>query len=475
MKKILILLVLFFLSFSLRLYRINNPLADWHSFRQADTASVTREFVKHGINWLYPKYHDLSNIQSGKDNPDGFRMVEFPLLNGLTAQVIRTFNLQGREVLVGRLASVVFSSLTTITIFLLAEALFGFGPALLASLFFAVNPYSIYYGRVVLPEPFMLFSITLSLLMQIKRRYLLSALSFAISLLIKPYAIFLLPLILSVPFLLHRHREESRQQSWTTWRSILLLFLIFSLSLIPLYLWRDWIKQFPSGIPASDWLYNKDNIRLRPAFFHWLFEVRIGTFILGLGLIPAAIFGLITKGKNLLFLLVYWTCLFLYLIIFAGGNVQHDYYQVFLLPAISLTVGRGLDAMFKLPAELAHKKLSIFIVITLIFWSLFVSWYNIRGYFQVNNGSILPAGEAVDKLTPLDAKVIAPYNGDTAFLFATNRTGWPIGYYIEDKIKLGATHYVSVVNDYEANDLAKIYKVILKNDQFVLIDLTQKK
>jgi len=464
MKKILVLLVLFFLSISLRLYKINNPLADWHSFRQADTASVTREFVKHGVNWLYPRYHDLSNIQSGKDNPEGFRMVEFPLLNGLTAQVIRTFNFQSQEVLVGRLVSVIFSSLTTVIIFLLAESLFGHRPAIFAGLFFAINPYSVYYGRVILPEPFLLFLLTLCLLMQVKRIYLLSALLFAVSLLIKPYAIFLLPLILLIPF-------NFKSNRWL----IIYIFVLFGLALIPLFLWRDWIKQFPSGIPASDWLYNKDNIRLKPAFFHWLFEIRIGTFILGLGLLPAVVFGLISKGKNLLFLLVHWICIFLYLVVIAGGNVQHDYYQVFLLPVISLTVGRGLDALFNLPFEAVHKKLSTLLIFVLVLWSLFVSWYNVRGYFQVNNGSIIPAGEAVDRLTPKEAKVIAPYNGDTAFLFATNRTGWPIGYYIEDKIKLGATHYVSVVNDYETDDLAKTYKVILKNDQFVLIDLTQKK
>ncbi len=39
-----------------RLYRINEPLADWHSWRQADTAAVTREYVKNGIDLLRPRY-----------------------------------------------------------------------------------------------------------------------------------------------------------------------------------------------------------------------------------------------------------------------------------------------------------------------------------------------------------------------------------------------------------------------------------
>ena len=56
-------------------------LADWHSWRQADTSAVTRNYVKHGINILYPTYDDLSNVASGKDNPRGLRFVEFPLYN----------------------------------------------------------------------------------------------------------------------------------------------------------------------------------------------------------------------------------------------------------------------------------------------------------------------------------------------------------------------------------------------------------
>ena len=42
----LIILLILVLAFVVRLHKINNPLADWHSFRQADTSSVTRNYVK---------------------------------------------------------------------------------------------------------------------------------------------------------------------------------------------------------------------------------------------------------------------------------------------------------------------------------------------------------------------------------------------------------------------------------------------
>src|SRR5690606_8497833 len=81
-----ILLPLFFIfGFVIRLYGFTSPLADWHSWRQVDTSSVSRNFVQNGFDLLHPTYHDLSNVPSGKDNPQGYRFVEFPIYNTLQA------------------------------------------------------------------------------------------------------------------------------------------------------------------------------------------------------------------------------------------------------------------------------------------------------------------------------------------------------------------------------------------------------
>ena len=98
-------------------------------------------------------------------------------------------------------------------------------------------------------------------------------------------------------------------------------------------------------------------------------------------------------------------------------------------------------------------------------------WYHVRDYFNINHPEIVAAGLAADKLLPADAKVIAPYQGDTAFLYQTNRRGWPIGGNIEDKIKLGATHYVTTTFDDEAKILSGKYHIIKQTDSFVIIDL----
>src|SRR3989344_9594997 len=73
------LVLIIAVAFMLRLYKIDNPIADWHSWRQADTAAVTRNFHKFGFNPFVPRYNDISNVQTGFDNPNGYRFVEFPL------------------------------------------------------------------------------------------------------------------------------------------------------------------------------------------------------------------------------------------------------------------------------------------------------------------------------------------------------------------------------------------------------------
>ena len=105
------------------------------------------------------------------------------------------------------------------------------------------------------------------------------------------------------------------------------------------------------------------------------------------------------------------------------------------------------------------------------------SWYTIRTFYWINRPEIVEAGQMANKLLPKDAKVIAPYNGDTTFLYQTGRQGWPLGFDIDKKIKMGATHYVTVSPtdaDLETRDLAKIYTVLVRNDKYAIIDLTKK-
>jgi hypothetical protein len=470
-KEWVILGFLLLIGFAARIYKIQEPLGDWHSFRQADTASVTREYLKNGIDLLKPRYHDLSNIQSGKDNLEGYRMVEFPLLNAVTAVIIQSASLFQYEELVGRSVSVAYSMVSIVALFLLVRKISGNTAATIATFAFSIMPYAVYYSRVILPEPAMVASMLVSLTAWVywteKKKpafWIVATLSMIEALLLKPYVIFLLPLFAYTSWRKGGFRELLSVQS----------IIFFVGSITPLIWWRNWITQFPEGIPVTDWLFNKNGIRFTGAFFHWLFEVRIGTLILGIGLVALAVFGLLRKGKDVLWFWIWAACMLAYLSVFASGNVQHDYYQVMLMPMLCAIVGRGAAALLHLPKSIISRPIALGMIGILFAWSFSVSWYTIRDYYNINHWEIVEAGKAVDRLLPKDAKIIAPYMGDTAFLYQTKRRGWPLGFDIQKKIDLGAQYYVSVNMDDEANELSGQYIVLEKTDKYVIIDLQKK-
>ena len=465
-------------GFLLRLYKINSPVADWHSFRQADTASVSRVYVEKGVNLLYPTYYDISSTQSRKFNPNGYRFVEFPIYNAIHAILYKSFSFIDFEVW-GRLLTIFTCLLSGLMVYLLGERYIGKYAGLIAAFFYVTIPFNIYFTRVILPDPlavcFGLLAIWFfsEFLEKNKLVYtLFSGVFLSLAILVKPFLVFY-----SIPMLyLLVNKFPIRKISNNSKLTIKLLVLI-DVVLIPFILWRVWISKFPEGIPEWKWMFNGDGIRFRPAFWRWLFVERIGRLILGVwGLIPFA-FGLLSKSKNNFKYAFAFAVLF-YFSIFATVNVRHDYYQILVIPLISLLLAEGSRVMWKLGEEgIFNKVLSRNILVFSLMIMYSTGLYQVKEYYKINHPEIIEAGNFVDKNTPKDSLVIAPYNGDTAFLYQTKRKGWPV---IDDSldniIKRGADYYVSVsLNDADTSYISQMYEIAERNNKFILIDLSKPK
>lgn len=484
-------------GFLLRLYRIDGPIADWHSWRQADTAAVTRNFDRFGFDPLRPRYDDLSNVQSGKDNPEGYRMVEFPLYNIVSYGVWKAGGMFNMSVeLAHRIVSIAASLASTAFVYQIVSVYITKRAGLFAAFFYAVMPYAVYYSRVTLPEPFLVFcglGMVWSFLkanskQQIANRYVYVSISLvfgAAALLIKPTAIFYTAPVLVLWFIHNR----------LTFRSVAVFICFLSIQIIPLLFWRRWIEQFPEGIPGWQWLFNgrsydqhgllskiwfligydPEGIRYRPAFFRWMVWERLTKLILGyagVGLFIAGTVTAIRHSRRYLVFIVWAVAMGLYTVVFAKGNVQHDYYQIIIIPVICMVLGIGADAVL----AYAHSKKVDYAGYAIIGFATIamvtISWKQVKGYYWINNPAIIEAGKAVDALVPQDAKVIAPYGGDTAFLYQTNRQGWPVGFDIEQKIEKGATYYVNVnVNDGETKYVMEKFTPVVVTDTYVIVQL----
>lgn len=497
-------------SLWLRLYGLQRPLADWHSFRQADTASVTREYLRHGIDPLRPRYHDVSNIQSGKENPEGWRMVEFPLLNILAAGLLQ-MNPDWSLVVTHRVISIVSSLISLVCLSYLAWRWYGRLMSAVTATIFGLMPFNVYYSRVILPEPFMVMWALLGAcaleiwarrsagLIDAKRAtwislndgwLVLSAVAFSLALLVKPVALFFIPLYILVAW------------RWRRWQVLpwVKAGVLFALAVLPLYWWRQWIQEYPEGVPAALWLLNENGIRFRPAWWRWLFADRIGRMMFGhWGAAFLAVGGVATlwqwpqarrpKQNWLLWLseqkdawlrqegLVVGAVIgaVAFLVVFATGNVQHDYYQTVIVPALALLAARGVVWLVRQAQTNWQRTWMVGACVLVGGFSWIFAWYDIQQLFNINNPAVVPAGEAVQRLTPPDSLVIAHYLGDTTLLFATERRGWPIGYSVEQKRQMGAEFFVSTAYDDETSMLAEMYPVLERTDLYTVIDLRQPK
>lgn len=441
-----ILSLILIVGFILRLYKIDNAVADWHSWRQADTSAVSRNFVNDGIDLLHPRYDDISSIQSGIFNPLGLRMVELPIYNAVHAFLFNTFGYFSLEKW-GRLLTSLISLMTASFLFLLGKKHYSSKVGLLTAFFFVTLPFNTYFSRVILPDPLgVLFAVSGLYFFGIN--VFLSAILFSLALLQKPYfGVYLIPLI---PDLLKKEKIKE---------NILFLILTFA----PFVLWRFWTSRFPEGIPFYKWAFNGDKIRFHPSWFRWLFGERIGILILGgWGLIPFG-YGVLKKLKNN-FSILFLISMLAYLVIVATANVRHDYYQILIIPAIAMSLGIGTIALWK------KSKIVLFLSLVVMY---LISWDRIKPFYQINHPELIDVGKVVDELLPKDALIVAPYNGDTAFLYQTKRKGWPaVDNSIDKIIERGADFYVSLdQGSLDSVNFSKRFETLAKTDKYIILDL----
>lgn len=477
--QILFLGLILLFAFVVRLYRFDNPVADWHSWRQTDTSAVSRTFAVSGFDLLHPKYEDLSNVPSGHENPNGYRFVEFPIYNVFQAGLFDIFHVLTIEQW-GRIVSIFAILGSIVFIFLLVRKYFDISTALFSSFFFAFLPYSIYYGRTILPDELMVtaglgglyffdawvekktqdkvFSIKYWIL------FFLSVLFCSSALLLKPFAIFLL---LPIGYLAIHNLGIKAFLNWKLW-------VFASLSILPLLMWRMWMQQYPEGIPVSGWLLNGGNIRFKGAFFYWIFAERISKLILGYFGIFLLLAGVLKQKKDsgYFFFLSILISSILYLFVVARGNVQHDYYQILIIPSISIFLGRGVSFLLSFE-DRANKTIGKALILFCVLFMFALSWFYVRDFFNINNRSIIEAGKKADEILPKDAKVIAPYDGSTVFLYMTNRQGWPVfTTSIENLIKKGADFLV--IADPTPNDFSgfgKKYQAVASSKTYLILKL----
>ncbi len=475
-KDFFTLLFILFIALTLRLYKIDIPLADFHSWRQADTAAVARNFIKDGFDLLHPRYDDLSSIQSGIENPNGYRMVEFPFYNAFFAYIYKVFPITTLEI-TGRLVTIFFSLITIAIIYYLALKESQRITAFFAGLSYAILPFFVFFTRVILPDPVALALASIAiyfiyLFTNTKNKYfealffILSLVSFSLALLTKPTTIFY---GLAIAYLFYRKYSFSFLKKIS-------FYLYILISIIPFLLWRKYITNYPEGIPVSDWLITMVNtyqgrqvIFFRPAFFRWIFFERINNLILGGYLVFLFMLGIIAKPRKYLLHALLASAL-IYLLVFQGGNVQHEYYQIMILPAISLFIGLGVNFVVNNLKNLIHPALTYLVIFIVFGFSFLFSYYKVRDYYAYPT-DLIQIARITQTLTKESDKIVTDRTGDTTLLYLMDRRGAPAVYLDPDKLKALGYKYLLTQNMEYLENLKESYEVVFENNSFGLLKL----
>jgi len=137
----LAVLLIVLLAIGFRLYRIDIPFTEGHSWRQVTNADITRHFAEGDMNLFMPR------VSWGGLN--GAVGMEFPLLHYVTAIAWR---IGGESQLVGRLIAIAFSLTSVILVFLLGRRWYSAPAGRGAAFLLAVSPSMVFFGRAFMSD-----------------------------------------------------------------------------------------------------------------------------------------------------------------------------------------------------------------------------------------------------------------------------------------------------------------------------------
>lgn len=123
--------------------------------------------------------------------------------------------------------SIVFSSLSIVPLYLIADLLMGRTVALWASLFFSVIPSNIFFSSWIKQDGMLLFFFMWAVYFYLKERFILAGISIGIALLVKEFALFFIPLSLLINKTVGS-KDGKRFNPWYGWLKMAIIAAILS-------------------------------------------------------------------------------------------------------------------------------------------------------------------------------------------------------------------------------------------------------
>ena len=449
-------------------------MAGWHSWRQADTASIAKNFYLNDHNILYPQ------INWG-GNTSGYVESEFHAYPYIVSLLYSIF---GFNDMFGRIVSVIFAVFTVFGIYLLVRIIISEKTALWAAFIYTILPLNIYFTRSFMPESLMLMASVYGIYfynewIENKRNkdFILSLIFITLAALVKLPSLYLgLPLL----FLTINKYGKTFLTNWKIWLYVICVF-------IPVILWYHHSHQLflQTGLTFSIWNFGVDKWGMVDPlftlkFYNDIFFKSIAERHLTYAGFIVFIAGLFVKRNNPKEKLFDWWLIGMLMFIFIApqAHLAQEYYQLpFTIPA-SVFIAKIFSKYFRtLPFKSTFsgtKKIAIFLNICLVAL-IVLSFLRMRNFMKSENydGISFRIANEIDLNTDRNDLIIVPSNGNPTLLYLADRKGWVCNSdelsedFINQKKMSGAKYIVSEKSVFKTESQMKNLEYLLKNKKLI--------
>jgi hypothetical protein len=331
LTRFVMIATLFAAAFVVRLYRIDQPLLDFHPIRQYRTAILARVYCYQGAESIPQWKKELLAAYKNR-----IPLLEPPIGEIVTAGLWRIAGVE--YLLLPRIISCVYWLVGGIFLYLIACRLISPGAAFFSLLFYLFWPYNILLGRSIQPEAMlvMLYLCSVFLMLCYYDRptmpgLILAAVAAGCAILIKPYVIF--PIYAAFVSLgIFKHGLSGFIMNPKS-----ILFVFISLLAGGLYYGHSFL--------ASEYLGRRGQMQFVPSLLltgrfwkGWLTMIGHTTGIVALIAAIAGTF-LCRKGLARVFLTGLWAGYIIFGLVFNNAIYTHDYYQAPMIPIVALGLG----------------------------------------------------------------------------------------------------------------------------------------
>jgi hypothetical protein len=326
--RLIMLVLLFTGAFLVRMYRITEPPLDFHPIRQYRSALIARWFLYQDLETVAPWKQEIASL----NHPP---ILEPPVVELIASAAYRITG--SEELWIPRVISVWYWLLGGVFLYLIAKRTGTALSALIVLAIYLFLPFGIFAGRSFQPDVMMLMLVLgamLAVWCYVERstvfRLVIAALVSGCALFIKPSCVFM---VLATYFFVVGGSFGWRR----LFNRYLLLFL--ALSFIPAAVY------YGRGIFASDSIGAQPQLQFVPRLIfncsYWSGWLRqIGNTVGTLNLVVALVGMVVLVGRlNKLFLAGLWLSYLIYGLVFSYAIHTHDYYQLLLIPIVSLSLG----------------------------------------------------------------------------------------------------------------------------------------